>query len=81
MPLVKIDMIRGVRTPEEIKKLADVVQEIMLDKFAAPARDRYQVCLFLLLPFYLLCPAYALPSHSTIHYISSANTIIGNNST
>ncbi|CAC9886994.1 unnamed protein product, partial [Aureobasidium pullulans] len=24
MPLVKIDMIRGVRTPEEIKKLADV---------------------------------------------------------
>ncbi|THY53946.1 hypothetical protein D6C97_05893 [Aureobasidium pullulans] len=43
MPLVKIDMIRGVRTPEEIKKLADVVQEIMLDKFAAPARDRYQV--------------------------------------
>ena len=56
MPLVKIDMIRGVRTPEEIKKLADVVQEIMLDKFAAPARDRYQVCLFLLLPFYLLSP-------------------------
>ncbi|THZ74084.1 hypothetical protein D6C85_03686 [Aureobasidium pullulans] len=43
MPLVKIDMIRGVRTPEEIKKLADVVQEVMLDKFAAPARDRYQV--------------------------------------
>lgn len=51
MPLVKIDMIRGVRTPEEIKKLADVVQEIMLDKFAAPARDRYQVCLFLSPPF------------------------------
>lgn len=44
MPLVKIDMIKGVRTPEEIKKFADVVQEIMLDKFAAPARDRYQVC-------------------------------------
>ncbi|KAG9945988.1 4-oxalocrotonate tautomerase, partial [Aureobasidium melanogenum] len=43
MPLVKIDMIKGVRTPEEIKKLADVVQEIMLAKFAAPPRDRYQV--------------------------------------
>lgn len=43
MPLVKIDMIKGVRSPEEIKKLADIVQEIMLDKFAAPARDRYQV--------------------------------------
>lgn len=56
MPLVKIDMIKGVRTPEEIKKLADVVQEIMLDKFAAPARDRYQVCLCLLRPFYLLSP-------------------------
>lgn len=43
MPLVKIDMIKGVRSPEEIKKLANVVQEIMLDKFAAPPRDRYQV--------------------------------------
>ncbi|GAB7351117.1 hypothetical protein MBLNU459_g1579t1 [Dothideomycetes sp. NU459] len=43
MPLVKIDMIKGVRTPEQIKKLADVVQEIMLDKFAAPPKDRYQV--------------------------------------
>lgn len=43
MPLVKIDMIKGVRSPEEIKKLADIVQEIMLEKFAAPPRDRYQV--------------------------------------
>ena len=44
MPLVKIDMIKGVRTPEEIKRFADVVQEVMLDKFNAPPRDRYQVC-------------------------------------
>jgi hypothetical protein len=43
MPLVKIDMIKNVRTPDEIKHLADVIQEIMLDKFAAPPRDRYQV--------------------------------------
>ncbi|EOD48881.1 4-oxalocrotonate tautomerase [Neofusicoccum parvum] len=43
MPLVKIDMIKGVRSPEEIKKLADIVQEIMLEKFAAPPRDRYQI--------------------------------------
>lgn len=43
MPLVKIDMIKNVRTPDEIKRLADVVQEIMLEKFAAPPRDRYQV--------------------------------------
>jgi len=56
MPLVKIDMIRGVRTPEEIKKLADVVQEIMLDKFAAPPRDRYQVRK-------LSCSAICYPTH------------------
>ena len=41
MPLVKIDMIKGVRSPEEIKKLADIVQEVMLQKFNAPPRDRY----------------------------------------
>lgn len=41
MPLVKIDLIKGVRSPQEIKKLADVVQEVMLEKFNAPARDRY----------------------------------------
>ena len=46
MPLVKIDMIKGVRTPDEIKHLADVIQEAMLDKFAAPPRDRYQVCIY-----------------------------------
>lgn len=43
MPLVKIDLIKGVRTPQEIKKLADVVQQVMLDHFNAPKRDRYQV--------------------------------------
>jgi phenylpyruvate tautomerase PptA (4-oxalocrotonate tautomerase family) len=36
MPLVKIDMIKNVRTPDEIKKLADVVQEVLLAKFKAP---------------------------------------------
>lgn len=41
MPLVKIDLIKNVRTPAEIKKLADVVQEVMLEKFNAPPRDRY----------------------------------------
>lgn len=44
MPLVKIDLIRGQRSPEEIKKLADIVQNVLIDKFAAPTRDRYQVC-------------------------------------
>ncbi|CZR51977.1 related tautomerase yrdN [Phialocephala subalpina] len=43
MPLVKIDIIKGVRSPEEIKNLADVVQEVMLQKFNAPPRDRYQI--------------------------------------
>ncbi|MEQ4499419.1 tautomerase family protein, partial [Nocardioides kribbensis] len=42
MPLVRIDVTAG-RTPEELRRLADVVQEVMLDVFAAPARDRYQV--------------------------------------
>ncbi|KAI1629997.1 Tautomerase/MIF superfamily [Exophiala viscosa] len=43
MPLVKIDMIKGVRSPEEIKKVADVVQDVMLSTFNAPPRDRYQI--------------------------------------
>lgn len=42
MPLVRIDVIEG-RTDEEIRTLADVVQDVMLDVFAAPDRDRYQV--------------------------------------
>ena len=43
MPLVRIDIIRGVRTPDEVRKLADVVQDTMLANFKAPPRDRYQV--------------------------------------
>jgi phenylpyruvate tautomerase PptA (4-oxalocrotonate tautomerase family) len=35
-------MVRG-RSPEQVRALADVVQEVMLDVFAAPPRDRYQV--------------------------------------
>ena len=42
MPLVRIDVQAG-RTPQEVRRLADVVQTVMLDVFAAPARDRYQV--------------------------------------
>jgi hypothetical protein len=48
MPLVKIVMIKGVRLEEEIKKLENVVQEVMLQKFNAP-RDR-SVSLYLLFP-------------------------------
>jgi phenylpyruvate tautomerase PptA (4-oxalocrotonate tautomerase family) len=42
MPLVRIDVIEG-RSDEEIKQLADTVQDVMIDVFAAPERDRYQV--------------------------------------
>lgn len=42
MPLVRIDVQVG-RTPAELRQIADVVQEVMLDVFAAPPRDRYQV--------------------------------------
>ncbi|WP_299950719.1 tautomerase family protein [uncultured Modestobacter sp.] len=43
MPLVRIDVVAGRRTPEQLRLLADTVQEVMLDVFAAPPRDRYQV--------------------------------------
>ena len=42
MPLVRIDVIEG-RTDEQLRVLADTVQDVMLDVFAAPARDRYQI--------------------------------------
>lgn len=42
MPLVRIDVQEG-RTPEQLRLVADVVQEVMLDVFAAPPRDRYQI--------------------------------------
>jgi phenylpyruvate tautomerase PptA (4-oxalocrotonate tautomerase family) len=42
MPLVRINVVEG-RSEEELRELADAVQEVMLDVFAAPERDRYQV--------------------------------------
>jgi phenylpyruvate tautomerase PptA (4-oxalocrotonate tautomerase family) len=42
MALVRIDVVEG-RSEEELKRLADVVQEVMQEVFAAPDRDRYQV--------------------------------------
>ncbi|KAH0282187.1 4-oxalocrotonate tautomerase [Aureobasidium namibiae CBS 147.97] len=43
MPLVKIDVIKNVRTLGEIQHLADVIQTVLLNTFAAPPRDRYQI--------------------------------------
>lgn len=42
MPLVRIDVQEG-RTPAELRAIADTVQDVMLDVFAAPPGDRYQV--------------------------------------
>jgi phenylpyruvate tautomerase PptA (4-oxalocrotonate tautomerase family) len=43
VPLVRIDVVAGRRTREELRLLADTVQDVMLEVFAAPPRDRYQV--------------------------------------
>lgn len=42
MPLVKVDVIKGTRTREEIKKLGAIIQQVMIEHFGAPRRDRYQ---------------------------------------
>ncbi|MGI8458333.1 MAG: tautomerase family protein [Propionibacteriaceae bacterium] len=42
MPLVRIDVQQG-RTPDQLRRIADTVQDVMLDVFAAPPRDRYQI--------------------------------------
>ena len=42
MPLVRIDVQRG-RDLAQLRRLADVVQEVMREAFAAPAGDRYQI--------------------------------------
>jgi hypothetical protein len=43
MPLVKIDVIKGRRSPAQLRTLTDTVQTAMLQKFSAPPKDRYQV--------------------------------------
>ena len=42
MPLVRIDVLEG-RSPDQLHQLADAVQEVMQEVFAAPPRDRYQI--------------------------------------
>ncbi|MBY4575498.1 tautomerase family protein [Gordonia paraffinivorans] len=43
MPLVHLHVIENRRTPQQLRQLADVVQDVMLEHFAAPPRDRYQL--------------------------------------
>ena len=42
MPLVRITQ-QDVRTPAQTRALADTVQEVLLEHFAAPPGDRYQI--------------------------------------
>ena len=42
MPLVRIDLQQG-RSPAQVRAIADAVQDVMLDVFAAPPGDRYQI--------------------------------------
>jgi phenylpyruvate tautomerase PptA (4-oxalocrotonate tautomerase family) len=42
VPVVRIDVQEG-RTPAELRRIADTVHQVMLDVFAAPPGDRYQV--------------------------------------
>ena len=42
MPLVRITQ-QDVRTPEQSRQMADIVQEVMRELFAAPPGDRYQI--------------------------------------
>jgi phenylpyruvate tautomerase PptA (4-oxalocrotonate tautomerase family) len=42
MPLVRIDVIEG-RTEQELTLLADTIQEVLIETFAAPTLDRYQI--------------------------------------
>ncbi|EHK27090.1 uncharacterized protein TRIVIDRAFT_62872 [Trichoderma virens Gv29-8] len=43
MPFVKIDVIKGRRSPEQLRKLGDVIQKVLIDTFNSPERDRYQI--------------------------------------
>jgi len=42
MPLIRIDVVRG-RDPRQLRALADTVHEVLVETFATPLRDRYQV--------------------------------------
>jgi phenylpyruvate tautomerase PptA (4-oxalocrotonate tautomerase family) len=42
VPLVRIDVQEG-RSAQQLRRLGDVVQEVMLEVFDAPDRDRYQI--------------------------------------
>ncbi|WP_281165489.1 tautomerase family protein [Liquorilactobacillus sicerae] len=42
MPLVRFDLQKG-RSVEEIKEIMDITQEVVIEEFKVPERDRYQI--------------------------------------
>ena len=42
MPLVRIDVIEG-RSDEELRKLTDTIQAVLIETFNTPDLDRYQI--------------------------------------
>lgn len=42
MPLVRVDIIEG-RTEAQLTALSDTIQAVLVDTFAAPPRDKYQI--------------------------------------
>ena len=43
MPFVRVDMLEGRSSPDEIKALLDATQRTVVAAFKVPQRDRYQV--------------------------------------
>ncbi len=43
MPLIRIDVVDGRRTPEQITHLLDTLHAEMVAAFGVPQRDRYQI--------------------------------------
>ena len=41
MPLVNIDIVKGSRSPQQIRKLADTIHHVLIEHFNAPKKDRY----------------------------------------
>lgn len=42
MPLVRIDLTTG-RTPEQVRAIADAIHSAIVDVYAIPVRDRFQI--------------------------------------
>ena len=42
MPLIRIDVVRG-RSQSQLRQLADTIHEVLVETFAAPPLDRYQI--------------------------------------